>query len=115
MAGLGLKMIARAPGLKRIPILRLLAIADIYRLARNHANKLTQEERQRVFDLLKKTKGQTGNLTKAEQDELKALVLKAEPRLLVGESANMISPIPIPKRIRQGKKKPAAAAADKSS
>lgn len=101
MAGFGLKMIARAPGLKRLPLLRLLAIADVVRLAKNHANKLTADDRKRMLALAKKaspTKDHLrGNkLTQAEQDELKALVLKAEPRIFAGETANMLSPIPIP-------------------
>ncbi len=106
-------MLARAPGVKRIPILKFLVLADIVRLAHNHANKLTPNERKRVLELVKEARGLTTNLNENEREELKALVLKAEPRLFAGESANLLSPIPIPRRIRQGKRKPATATGDK--
>src|SRR5688500_3523318 len=104
MANFGLKMIARAPGLRRIPLLRLLAITDVVRLARDHANKLTPDERKRMLELVQKATPLGAKLTDADRDELKKLVLKAEPRIFAGETANFFSPIPIPRRIRQGPK-----------
>jgi hypothetical protein len=100
MANLATKLLARAPGLKRLPILRLLALADVVALARTHAGKLTKAERHRVATLARKGTG----LTPKERDELTRLLKKAEPRLFAGEVANALSPVPLPKRLVRGPK-----------
>ena len=98
--------ISRVPGLKRIPIFKLLAVAEIAILARAHVARLTPQERRRGIELIKKARGRSGNLTASEREELTALVAKAEPRLFAGLAADKLSPVPLPKFIKHGKRKP---------
>jgi hypothetical protein len=99
-------MIARAsqhlPALKRVPVLRLLAIAEIMLLARDHIERLSPEERHRVVMLLRRGRGRPSNLSRRERDELAELIAKAEPRVFAGEAADRLSPVPLPKRITHG-------------
>jgi hypothetical protein len=96
------KAAKRVPGLKRIPILKLLAIAEIAVLVRDHIEKLEPAERRRLVQLVRTGRGRKSNLSAAEQDELAALVAKAEPRVLAGEAVDKISPVPLPKRLVYG-------------
>jgi hypothetical protein len=83
----------RIPGLKRLPVLKLLAIGEIALLARTHVTKLSPEERRRA------------RLTAEERDELARLVATAEPRLFAGQVADKLSPVPLPKRLVRGPKR----------
>ena len=96
---------ARIPGLKRIPIFKLLAIAEIAVLARAHITRLTPCERRRLLQLVQTSRGRTGNLTEAERQELAELVNKMEPRMFAGAAADHLSPIPLPRRFTQGPKR----------
>jgi hypothetical protein len=96
--------VTRIPGLKRLPVLKLIAIGEIALLARNHVTKLTAEERRRLVALVRKGRGRPSRLDAAERDELATLVAKAEPRLFAGEAADKLSPVPLPRRIKQGPK-----------
>jgi hypothetical protein len=102
---------SRLPGLKRIPVFKLLAVAEIALLARDHVGRLTPAERRRAFELVKLGRGRSGNLTAEQREELGALLAKAEPRLFAGLAADKLSPVPLPKRFTQGKRKPAEPAA----
>ena len=97
----------RIPGLKRLPVLKLLAIGEIALLARTHAIKLAPEERRRLFELVRKGRGRPSRLGPAERDELQTLVAKAEPRIFAGEAADRLSPVPLPRRLKHGPKKKA--------
>lgn len=89
----------RVPGLKRLPIFKLLALAEITVLAREHVGRLDPAERRRLVELVRKGKGRTHALTAEERDELHVLVAKAEPRRFAALAANKLSPVPLPKRI----------------
>ena len=91
----------RLPGLRRIPVLKLLAIAEVAMLAREHVTKLGPRERRRLIELVRLGRGRKRNLTERERDELSALVAKAQPRMFVGEAADKLSPVPIPKPVRR--------------
>ncbi len=93
----------RVPGVRRLPVFRLLAIGEIALLARDHVSKLDPEERRRLLTLVRKGKGRTRDLGVEERDELQRLVAKAEPRLFVGTAADKLSPVPLPRRFRQGR------------
>jgi hypothetical protein len=95
----------RIPGLKRLPVLKLIAIGEIAVLARTHATKLTPEERRRLIALLRRGRGGRARLDAAEREELERLVAKAEPRILAGEVADRLSPLPLPRRVKHGPKK----------
>lgn len=90
------------PGLKRVPAVRLLALAEVVLLARDHVQRLTPAERRRVMGLVRIGRGRRRNLSEAERDELSALIAKAQPRLLAGEAIEALSPVPLPRRIVYG-------------
>ena len=87
--------------LKKLPVLKLLAVAEIALLARNHMLLLDRGERRRLIALIRAGRIRR-NLTDAERAELAALVAKTEPRLLFGRSVTKISPVPIPGRLLYG-------------
>jgi hypothetical protein len=92
----------RVPGLRRLPVLKLLAIGEIALLARTHIARLDRHERRRLIELLRKGRGRPRNLTEAERDELQRLVAKTEPRLFAGLAADRLSPVPLPRRLTRG-------------
>jgi hypothetical protein len=100
---------SRVPGLKRLPLFKLLAVAEIALLARDHLARLEPPERWRLLELVRKGRGRRGNLSESERDELARLVAKAEPRLFVGLSADKLSPVPLPRRFVHGKRRRQAA------
>ena len=95
--------VSRIPGLKRLPVLKLLAIGEIALLARNHIRMLEPAERRRLIELMRVGRGRPSNLTAGDRDELTTLVAKAEPRLFAGSVANKLSPVPLPRRVVQGR------------
>jgi hypothetical protein len=96
---------ARIPGLKRLPIFKLIALAEIALLARAHVTRLTGPERRRLLELVRASRGRKGNLTDAERHELAELVNKMEPRMFAGTAADHLSPVPLPKRVTHGPKR----------
>jgi hypothetical protein len=94
--------LSRVPGLKRLPVLKLIAIGEIALLARTHATKLSPAERRRLVQLVRKGRGRPSKLTAEERDELAKLVAKAEPRLFAGQVVNKLSPVPLPRRLVHG-------------
>ena len=97
--------LTRAPGLKRLPMLKLLAIAEIALLARDHVFRLEPRERRRLLELVRKSRGRRDILADDERAELAALVAKAEPRRFIGMSADKLSPVPLPRRLVHGPKR----------
>lgn len=100
---LPVRAVSRAPGLKRLPLLKVLAIAEIALLARDHVSYLEPSERRRLLTLVRKGKARNSrNLSKRERAELTELVAKAEPRRFAGLVADKLSPVPLPKRVVNG-------------
>ena len=97
--------VSRIPGLKRLPVMKVLAIGEIALLARTHASKLTADERRRLVKLVREGRGRPSNLDAAEREELTKLVQKAEPRMFAGLVADKLSPVPLPRRLTHGKKR----------
>jgi hypothetical protein len=95
----------RVPVLRNLPVVRLLAIAEVALIAHDHITKLAPDERRRLIDLLRIGHLRPRNLSAAEQDELRELVAKAEPRLFVGEVADKLSPVKLPERVVRGRPK----------
>jgi hypothetical protein len=93
------------PGLRRIPVLKLLAAAEIAMLTRDHVLLLDRGERRRLFELIRIGRGRRRNLSDPERDELAKLVAKMEPRLLAGHAVDKLSPVPIPRRLVDGPRK----------
>ena len=74
---------------KRIPFFKLLALAQIAMLAREHFRRLQPDERKRLFELVRNARG----LTPADKTELKGLVAKLEPGAFAGNAARRASPL----------------------
>jgi hypothetical protein len=94
----------RVPGLRAIPIVKLLAAAELALLARDHVARLSPSERRRLVVLVRVGRGRRSRLTDAERAELEGLLVKLQPRLLVGEAINRLSPLPLPRRLVFGPK-----------
>lgn len=95
----------RVPGLRRLPMFKLLAVAEIAMLAREHISRLTPDERHRLIELVRTGRGRTRNLSPDEREELTGLVAKADPRLFAGMAADKLSPVPLPRRVVQGRRR----------
>jgi hypothetical protein len=91
--------VGRVPGLKRVPVIKLLFLAEILVLAKRHLEKLSQEERQQLFILLRKGR----NITQAERQQLIKLIRLMEPRAFAGQSLDILSPVPMPNKITKKK------------
>jgi hypothetical protein len=105
----------RVPGLRRLPLFKMLAVAEIALLARDHVSRLDGSERRRLLELVRKGKGRTRNLSASERDELAALLAKAEPRRFAGLAADKLSPVPLPRRVINGPRRKRRSAAGQLS
>ena len=90
MAGVSLK------ALRKIPVVRLLAAAELLMLAREHYMKLGPAERKRFLTLLRRGRGRPSNLSKKERMELAALIAKAEPRMFAQLVAERLVGVKLP-------------------
>lgn len=88
------------PGLRRIPVMRLLMLGEVALLARDHIERLEPRERRRLVVLMRDARGRPRNLSTDERQELQDLIAKAEPKLFAQEAAEKLSPVPLPKRMR---------------
>jgi hypothetical protein len=96
----------RVPGLRRLPVAKLLVLGEVTLLTREHVTRLEPHERRRVLELLLRTgHGRLRNLSAAERAELNLLVAKADPRLFAGLVADKLSPVKLPKRVVRGKRR----------
>lgn len=95
----------RVPGLRHIPVVRLLAIAEIALIAHDHVTRLEPQERRRLVRLVRIGRGRSRRLSETEREELRRLVAKAEPRLFAGEVAEKLSPVKLPQRIVRGRQR----------
>lgn len=86
----------KVPGLRRLPMLKLIAVAEVIIIVREHFVRLDPYERRRLVTLVRRARGRRGRLTPVEQDELSKLVAKTGPRELFGRSAEKLSPVPVP-------------------
>lgn len=93
---------SRVPGLKRLPVLKLLVAAELALLARDHMMRLNREERRRLVELARISRGRRRKLSEAERQELAALLSRVEPRLLFGAAVERLSPVPLPRRLVYG-------------
>lgn len=98
------RVLGRLPGVRRLPVFKLLAIAEIAMLARTHFSRLDAQERSRLVELVRTGRGRARNLRPAEREELAALVAKLEPRQFAGLAADKLSPVPLPRRFVHGRR-----------
>ena len=95
----------RIPGLKWLPVMKLIAIGEVALLARSHAMRLSAEERRRLVALVRKGRGRRTRLSPEEREELSMLVAKAEPRLFAGLVIDKFVPVPLPRRLVRGRRR----------
>ncbi|HUZ28149.1 MAG TPA: hypothetical protein VMU90_02855 [Solirubrobacteraceae bacterium] len=98
MAGSPLSRLAR---LRQLPVARLLALAELVLLAREHYGKLKPHERRRILALVRRARGRPANLTRRERAELSALLAKTDPRLFMESAVRKVTGVPLPGRTRQ--------------
>jgi hypothetical protein len=91
------------PALRRLPVVKLLALADVVVLARQHLTRLDPAERRRFLELVRAGRGRRRNLSPQQRAELASLIAKARAREFLGEVADRFSPIPLPKRVVRGR------------
>jgi hypothetical protein len=94
----------RVPGLRRVPVIKLIYAAELALLARDHVARLSPAERRRLVILVRVGRGRRRRLSDDERDELEGLLGKLQPRRLVGEAVNRLSPVPLPSRLVFGPK-----------
>jgi hypothetical protein len=90
------------PGLKRVPLVKLLMAAEIALLAHDHVTRLSWAERRRLITLVRVGRGRRSRLTEVERHELEELLIKLQPRALFGGTVDRLSPVPIPQRLLYG-------------
>jgi hypothetical protein len=88
---------------KRIPALKWLAAAEIALLARRHAALLSADDRRRLRELVA-AGGRDRRLTAAQREELVDLLGKLDGRAFAGNFADALSPVPLPRIVREGRK-----------
>ena len=92
------------PGLRRVPMLKLIAAAEIALLTRDHLLRLTPYERRRLIALVRIGRGRRARLTLVERSELERLLAKMQARRLFGSAVDRMSPVPLPRRLVYGPK-----------
>ena len=88
----------RLPGLKRLPLARLVILAEVAILAKAHLERLSPGERRRLVVLVRDARGRPSNLTERERSELEALIAKVEPKAFASRAAEKFSPLPSRRR-----------------
>jgi hypothetical protein len=83
----------RVPGLRRLPLARLVILAELAILAKAHLDRLTPAERRRLLMLLRDAKGFPKNLRDRDRREFEKLVNKLEPQLFASAAAEKFSPV----------------------
>ena len=81
--------------LRRMPFLKVLAIAKTVLLVRRHFQRLDAGDRRRLRELAQRGR----SLSQAERDELRRLLSKMEPRAFAVAAADAFSPLPLPRRL----------------
>ena len=102
------RVVSRLPLVKRLPVFRLLAIAEIALLAKDHMGRLEPAERRRLVELVRTGRGRARNLQPAEREELAKLVARVDPRRFGWLAADKLSPVPLPKRLVEEPPRPPA-------
>jgi hypothetical protein len=111
--GLYLQMAGRVaqkvPGLRALPVVRLVMAAEVLLIGKHHLDRLTPEERGRMVRLVAKAKGRPRSLTEQERVDLAAIVEKLEPRAFLATAGERLSPVGMPESLRNrvsGSRKP---------
>lgn len=84
---------------RRLPFLRLLAVAKLALVAKKHMEHLTAAERRRLTKLA----ARPHKLTPRQRKDLRRLVSKLDTRAFAGSAADSFSPLPLPKRLTKAR------------
>jgi hypothetical protein len=84
---------------RHLPLFKLVAILQLALLARRHLGAITPAERRRAAHLIRHAR----RLTPDERHELIDIASKLEPRAFAGAAANKFSPVPLPRRVTNGR------------
>jgi hypothetical protein len=87
--------LGRIPGLKRLPVFKLIAIGEMALVARRHMQHLDPAQRRRLAELVRRGRG----LSTAERKELRGLIARLDARSFAGSAVERLSPVPLPKRL----------------
>jgi hypothetical protein len=90
---------------RHLPAARLIVAAELLMMARQHLTMLEPQERRRFVELVRHGRGRRRNLTPSEREELAGLIAKVGPREFAGEVAERLSPVPLPKRLVEGRRR----------
>ena len=82
----------RLPGLRRLPLARLVILAELAMLAKDHFELLTPAERRRLVVLVRDAKGLPRNLPTRQRNELEKLIAKADPKAFAMQAVEKFSP-----------------------
>jgi hypothetical protein len=93
------RVAARLPGVKHVPVVRLLAVAELALVAHRHLQHLDATERRRLAALVRHGR----NLSPPEREELSALVLKLDARAFAGSAMQRLSPVRLPRRVTRAR------------
>jgi hypothetical protein len=97
----GAWFLRRTPGKRAVPIGWALLAAELVLATRRHWGQVNPRSRERLRELVVKSKGRPQNLTREERRELARLVGDLDLRTLSRELAKVASPIGFPGRRRR--------------
>jgi hypothetical protein len=83
----------RLPGLRRLPLARLVIVAELAILAKAHLDRLKPAERRRLLVLLRDARGMPKNLSDRDRREFEKLVAKLEPKMFANTAVDKFSPV----------------------
>lgn len=89
------RTLGRAGALRKVPVARLVAVAEVIVLAREHFNRLEPHERHRLVELVRHGHGRPTNLSAKERKELGSLLAKIEPRAFVQVAVAKVTGVPM--------------------
>lgn len=95
--------IEHVPGLRWVPVVKLLAAAELALLAHDHLVRLTPAERRRLLVLVRTGRGRRSRLTPGQRGELESILFKLAPRQLMGDAVDRLSPLHLPRRLLYGR------------
>jgi hypothetical protein len=83
----------RLPGLRRLPLARLVIVAELAILAKAHFDRLKPAERRRLLILLRDARGVPKNLSDRDRREFEKLVAKLDPKMFANTAVDKFSPV----------------------
>jgi hypothetical protein len=84
--------------LRKLPLARALAVAELIVLLREHMTKLEPHERRRLIELVRRGRGRPRSLSARERRELTELLAKTEPRAFVNRAVQKVTGVSVPSR-----------------